>query len=274
MQKPVPLLRKNRNRRVTVSSLCFGAFGVFLSFSAALGEEVEVNVGRAKQLFVDDHVVSTTTNVSREVGRATKHGVVLEPTLPSDFQSGVVQDGPDGGPGYEFGESTFCWFFSPHWDAGKKKFRLWYMASKREGSGLAYAESEDGIHWRKPMVAKDGKSNLVIVNPGGGLDGITVTIDPSLPFGHAEKYKAAYFSFGGEGNHGTRTRLDYSVDGINWKPYNNGRPVTGRAADFSNLITWDPHRKSPRWWKVRLSKVTRKASMPTAPNATQLLARR
>ena len=212
-------------------------------FTVLADEQATVEVGLKKQLFVDDHVVATQEHVTREVGQATKHGVVLEPTLPTDFQAGAVHDGPDGGPGYEFGESTFCWFVSPHWDAGREKFRLWYMASKRPGSGLAYAESEDGVNWTKPMVSKDGKSNLVIVNPGGGLDGITVTIDPTLPRGHAEKYKAAYFSYGGEGDHGARTRLDYSADGITWKSYNSGRPVTGRAADFSNLITWDPNRE-------------------------------
>ncbi|MFP6882448.1 MAG: hypothetical protein VCA34_15955, partial [Roseibacillus sp.] len=113
-----------------------------------------VEVGLNKQLFVDDHVISKKENVTREAGRARKLGVVMKPTLPTDFQAGRVHDGPDGGPGYEFGESTFCWFFSPHWDSDRKMFRLWYLASKRKGSGLAYAESKDGIHWTKPLIAK------------------------------------------------------------------------------------------------------------------------
>ncbi|NIP92724.1 MAG: hypothetical protein GWO24_04365, partial [Akkermansiaceae bacterium] len=29
------------------------------------------------------------------------------------------------------------------------------------------------------------------------------------------------------------------ADGINWKPYNDGRPVTHRAADTYNQIIWD-----------------------------------
>jgi hypothetical protein len=202
-----------------------------------------LTIGLRKQLFVDDYVIAEMRGITREAGRAKKYGVVLKPSLPTDFQTGEVHDGPDGGAGYEFGESAFCWFISPHWDAGKKMFRLWYMASKRPGSGLAYAESKDGMIWTKPLVSRNGKSNLVIVNPGGGLDGINVSIDSSLPLGHAEKYKAAYFSYGGEGNHGTMTRLDYSADGITWKSYNNGKPVTGRAADFSNQIVWDENRK-------------------------------
>ena len=74
---------------------------------------------------------------------------------------------------------------------------------------------------------------------GAGLDGVTVTIDPSLPYGSSEKYKVAYFPHPGK----CQTHLGYSADGINWKHYNNGNPVTGRAADFSNKITWDPNRK-------------------------------
>jgi hypothetical protein len=114
------------------------------------------------------------------------------------------------------------------------------MPSKRKGIGLAYAESKDGIKWTKPMVSKDGKSNIVMEPANGaGLDGVTVTIDPSVPYGSPEKYKVAYFPHPGK----CQTRLGYSADGISWKHYNNASPVTGRAADFSNKITWDPNRK-------------------------------
>ena len=214
-----------------------------------------LKIGTQKQLLVDNYIVANTENLKFEAGQATKHGIVLKPTLPTDFQSGKVHDGPDGGPGYEFGESTFCWFFSPHWDASRKMFRLWYMASKRPGSALAYAESKDGIHWKKPLVSRDGKSNLVNWDSpipilrekksrelvSIGLDGVTVSIDPRLPWGHAEKYKVALYP--NRGGQDCRTRLGYSSDGINWSFYNKGLPVTGRAADFSNQIFWDPPNK-------------------------------
>ncbi len=214
--------------------------GVMISVTSVAGAEESVPIGLQKQLFVDDYVVAKKENVTLEAGQAKKHGVVMKPTLPSDFQTGKVHDGPDGGAGYSFGESAFCWFFSPHWDESKKMFRLWYMPSKRKGIGLAYAESKDGIKWTKPMVSKDGKSNIVMEPANGaGLDGVTVTIDPSVPYGSPEKYKVAYFPHPGR----CQTHLGYSADGISWKHYNNGKPVTGRAADFSNKITWDPNRK-------------------------------
>jgi hypothetical protein len=37
--------------------------------------------------------------------------------------------------------------------------------------------------------------------------------------------------------------LGYSADGISWNFYNEAKPVTGRAADFSNQILWDPLKK-------------------------------
>ncbi|MDP7105686.1 MAG: hypothetical protein QGH41_01335, partial [Roseibacillus sp.] len=216
------------------------------------GDATAVEVGLNKQLFVDDHVISEKENVTREAGVARKLGVVLKPTLPSDFQAGRVHDGPDGGPGYEFGESTFCWFFSPHWDADRKMFRLWYLASKRKGSGLAYAESRDGIRWTKPLISKDGKSNLVnwasevpILRHKKsmdlldiGMDGVTVTIDPGVPTGSPEKYKVAFYP--NMGGSDAKTRLGYSADGIHWNLYNRGHPVTERAADTNNQIHWDP----------------------------------
>lgn len=230
-------------------SLCVFALALFPGFLTAL------EVGLRKQLFVDDYIISRITNVTREAGVARKMGVVLRPTLPTDFQAGEVHDGPDGGPGYEFGESTFCWFFSPHWDADKEMFRLWYLASKRKGSGLAYAESRDGIHWTKPLISKDGKSNLVNWNSKVpilrhktsmnlldiGMDGASVTIDPTLPAGSREKYKVAFYP--NMGGSDARTRLGYSADGIHWNLYNDGLPVTGRAADTNNQIHWDPLRK-------------------------------
>ena len=211
--------------------------------------EAPTPVGLQKQLFIDDYVVAEKSNVSLEVGQAKKHGVVMEPTLPTEFQSGAIHDGPDGGFGFE---SHFCWFFSPHWDPDKAMFRLWYMAGKRVGTGLSYAESSDGFNWTKPMISKDGKSNLVTWNSPVpilrrnesvdlldiGLDGATVTIDPSLAFGSPEKFKVAFYP--NSGGIDGKTRLGYSVDGIHWNLYHDGYPVTERAADTNNQIHWDP----------------------------------
>jgi len=252
------------NRRPPASALIVASLPLLVCLPGpAFGKEPAsgsprpqpLSLGLQKQLFVDDYIIEKKEHLTRRVGQARKHGVVLKPTLPTDFQTGEVHDGPDGGAGYEFGESAFCWFFSPHWDSDRKLFRLWYMASKRPGSALAYAESKDGISWTKPLISKDGKSNLVnwesdvpILREKRsrglveiGLDGVTVNIDAGVPWGHPEKYKVAFYP--NRGGQDCRTRLGYSADGINWKFYNKGLPVTGRAADFSNQLFWDPPNK-------------------------------
>ena len=37
--------------------------------------------------------------------------------------------------------------------------------------------------------------------------------------------------------------LGYSADGIHWNAYNDGKPVTHRAADTYNQIVWDAEAK-------------------------------
>lgn len=103
------------------------------------------------------------------------------------------------------------------------KFKLWYR-----GNPYGYAESKDGIHFRR--IAK-----LVGLDTARG-DSATFYIDPHEK-NPAHRYKACYA-------HSTiRAALSYSADGIHWKPYNNGKPVTGRAADTTNHITWDEDAK-------------------------------
>jgi len=38
----------------------------------------------------------------------------------------------------------------------------------------------------------------------------------------------------------------HSPDGIHWTPYNNGKPVTGRASDSYNQVLWDEGAKTYR----------------------------
>lgn len=233
-------------RPVTVV-LCVAIF-VFVATNAR-AKSSAIDIGTQKQLFVDDFIVDEKHGVTREVGQATKYGVVMEPTLPTEFQSGEVHDGPDGGYGFE---AHFCWFFSPHWNAEREIFQLWYMGSNRPHTGLCYAESKNGFHWTKPLISKDGKTNLVNWNSPvpslrlkksldlleSGINGVTVMVDPTLPYGSLEKYKVAFYPMPGGSD--CRTRLGYSSDGIHWNFYNNGHPVTSRAADTNNQILWDP----------------------------------
>ena len=189
-----------------------------------------VPVGLQKQLLVDDYVISRKQNVSRVLGTPRKVGVVVRASVPTDFHP--IRQFPDGLPETDhdgIGHRT-----SVLWNEQQRLFQMLYRASSEDTT--AYAESTDGIHWTKPCIANDGRSNLVTYRDRnrGTFYEASFVIDPTVPWGHPEKYKAAY----NPGN--TMCAIAHSADGRHWTGYNNGNSVTGRAADTQNQILWDP----------------------------------
>ncbi|MSU46994.1 MAG: hypothetical protein EXS42_07725 [Lacunisphaera sp.] len=176
--------------------------------------EEHLPVGLQKRLLVDDHVIDIKQNITRALGTPVKVGMVMQGTLLTD--------------GADLGYRT-----TVLWNEQRKKFQMIYRASGENTTG--YAESVDGITWTKPLVAPGGQSNLITYNGSshGKFFEAAFMIDLTLPWGHAEKFKAAF-------NSGTtRCAIGYSADGIHWNGYNNGSSVTGRAADTHNQILWD-----------------------------------
>ena len=182
-----------------------------------------MSFGVQKQLMVDDHVVASKSNITRELGRVEKLGPVLGPDLPTDFATYEGNCNP-----------WFAMRLTVLWNEPDQKYQMWYRAGGEEYTG--YAESENGIDWIKPKISADGQSNLISFRGAdyGTFFEAAVMIDPTVPWGHPEKYKAAY----NPGN--TMCAIGYSSDGINWHGYNDGNSVTGRAADTFNQIIWDP----------------------------------
>jgi hypothetical protein len=198
-----------------------------------------VRVGLRKQLMVDDHVIAEKQNVTRELGEVKKCGIVLEPTLPTDFvpppgkrRSGDYERSLKSGkkPDGSRVALDFGFYTTVLWNEKDQKFQMWYMPWRLAGVG--YAESKDGIHWARPLVGKGGKDNIVHLSQS-----FSCSIDPTVPWGHPEKYKAAFDS---NLDRVCQPCLAYSADGIHWSDYNGGKPVTGRAADCFDQVLWDP----------------------------------
>jgi len=161
-----------------------------------------LNIGLRKQLFVDDFAISELRDVSRVLGQAIKANKG-QPIFPEGWFAGtVLRD-----------EGTFKMWYTPR----DQDF------SKEEQLKGAYAESTDGLNWTK---------KADIAGPVGAH--LAVFIDPHEK-DPKHRYKTAY--------HPTKPPyaacLAYSADGINWTAYNNGEPVTERAADTWNQILWD-----------------------------------
>ncbi|MHC4324346.1 MAG: hypothetical protein ACYSUX_08745, partial [Planctomycetota bacterium] len=211
--------------RKSISLYC--VIMLFVSMTRA-GEVV--TVGLQKQLLVDDYVIAQKQNITRELGKPRKIGAVMKATLPTDFHP--TKQFPDGLP--ESGHNGIGYRTTVLWSERQEIFQMLYRASAEDLT--AYAESKDGINWTKPFISNDGNSNLITYRgkSQGTFYEASFMIDPTIPWGHPEKYKAAY----NPGN--TMCAIAYSPDGIHWKGYNNGESVTGRAADTHNQILWDP----------------------------------
>jgi len=187
-------------------------------------------VGLQKQLLVDDYVIAEKQNITRELGKPKKMGVVMKPSVPTDFNptKQLSDDISQTGENSEFARRLSVVF-----NDNRQCFQMLYRACR---GSTGYAESKDGISWTKPLVSQDGKSNLISYRgkDSGTFYESSFMIDPTVPWRHPEKYKAAH----NPGN--TMCALAYSADGIHWTGYNDGKSVTGRAADTHNQILWDP----------------------------------
>jgi hypothetical protein len=211
---------------------------------ASAASDATLPIGLDKQLLVDDHTIAERQNVRRVLGQVTK---------ANGGQPVMVADKP--------WEDDICGFYGTVLHDGQK-FRMWYHPW---AYAVAYAESDDGLHWRKPTLnmydfsverAQNkaetdagfspregapldwrGKQNNII---GFFGDGFTCFLDPHET-DPAHRYKACYGQIPK-----ICACLAHSPDGIHWTPYNKGEPVTGRASDTYNQLLWDEDAKTYR----------------------------
>ena len=122
------------------------------------------------------------------------------------------------------------------YSAGTRTFRMWYHACKEmadrlkptaplvDGSVMqyemyvCYAESFDGLHWKKPAlnlmrVKEYGDNNIVVVDSGFIGGQATVIEDPEDP-DPGRRFKLLIYDNDGKGRDGAR--LAISPDGILW----------------------------------------------------------
>lgn len=108
--------------------------------------------------------------------------------------------------------------------------------SAGRGTGLLYAESDDGIVWTKPNLNrttwKGSKANNLIE-----LDGMTtgVYLDPDA----SDPSRRYLIVTGSNGAGGIAT----SPDGLNWSPVKNLAAETHARWDTPKNVVWDPARK-------------------------------
>lgn len=189
-----------------------------------LGDAIIVD---GKQLFIDDTIIAELENAEKVLNQPTKH-----PKNPL-----LVRDQP-----WEVDEPDYTTVI---YDAEENVFKMWYAMhdpKRRPGTSqqiLAYATSEDGIAWTKPIINEQDGTNIVFypkvpmfLSPGIFKD--PVARDPQ------KRYKMLFSASQDGTDGGLSTNAAYSPDGIHWteEPKNPTIPYS----DTQNCPFWDPRR--------------------------------
>ena len=200
------------------------------------GDSPALAIGSRKQLFIDHRFIESSEGIELVFNPPRQTGEKLvvadapweEGWHIGSYNSVLKEEGPDG------------------W-----RIRLWYDI--REGNGMlgegmlavAYAESDDGIRFTKPvlgLVEWNGSKENNLVFPtdlskmlvGGG----SVFRDENPRTPPAERYKSWSKLYRTPGIRRGENRVWYSADGLHWKLYD--QELTGlREADTQPTWFWD-----------------------------------
>jgi hypothetical protein len=209
-----------------------------------------VRIGAEKQVFIDWDMIEPGYGV----GWGTRDSVrVLPYEMPCDVRIAVHPPRVDPCPlivAEHPWEQHISSYVTTLEDDGR--FRLYYecyadpLALANYDAMLAYAESDDGITWRKPKVgavefngSKDNNIVFGLANSlGRGSHGATVFKDASAA--PAERYKLVHI-----GPDEQKRRCVFgamSPDGLHWRAIEQAL-VTDYESDTQNVVAYDDERK-------------------------------
>jgi len=207
-----------------------------------------IAIGSRRELFVDDALIESLTAGARTV---LHH--------PEAKEIAITHDAPWEGTGSGYHSV----FFDP--DLGKYRmyYKAWHLAVKdgkvNTGSHplfCCYAESDDGIHWRKPELGivefNGSKANNIVLAPATFGE---VTSDPGHPSVFRDenpncppeaRYKAIIRAAKPHG-----LLVFQSADGLHFSLMHPKPVITEGAFDSQNLAFFDPNISAYRaYWRV------------------------
>lgn len=130
------------------------------------------------------------------------------------------------------------------------KFRMWYGAvdsgevydKKQNNMRLAYAESDDGIHWVKPKLGLrkyngNTANNLCGLDYSGGCYCFEVLYEPDEPDPN-RRFKMAYTGYNNMGIRRPMLRVAYSADGLRWTEHPKNPVVRDTWVELSGIHRW------------------------------------
>jgi len=216
---PIPVWNKGKGNAVR----CLTFILTFISCAGVGAADEPINVGSRLELFVDDHLIEKMTDTR----------LVLHRPVPREVA--IVHDAP--------WEGNVCFYHTVFRDGDL--FRMYYRGAHHDYSVgkvshqvVCYAESDDGVHWRKPELGivefNESKKNSIIWN-GVGSHNFAPFKDPNPNCKPDELYKAL------GGGHGGLVAFK-SPDGIHWSLMGDEAVITKGAFDSQNLAFWDIER--------------------------------
>ncbi|PHS00912.1 MAG: hypothetical protein COA78_23330 [Blastopirellula sp.] len=214
-------------------STCFASVILASLLVPTIMADGPIDIGNRLELFVDQHLVETTTGAAEfKMHRPVPQEVVLTTDKPWEGNTSayytIFQDG----------DRYRMYYRASHYDTEKKK------ATHPEFT--CYAESKDGIHWIKPELglfefAGSKKNNIVWSGLGTHCFAPFKDTNPDcIP---SEQYKALSR---GSMNGKSGLFAFKSPDGIHWSLMTNEPVITKGAFDSQNLAFWDSHTKQYR----------------------------
>lgn len=233
---------------------CCGPIALFVLTAAvpsgAAGQtdssEATVDIGSRRELFVDDSLIEQLKGEAR-----------LQLHHPEPREIALVFDAPWEGTG----TSGFHCVFE---DGGR--YRMYYKAwnigfddkKKRivpSPGAACYAESDDGIHWRKPnlgLVEFNGSksNNIILIDHLRGsmklnAGYVAICKDDNPAAASDARYKAMFVTSNPKGMMPFK-----SADGIRWKAMSDVPVIASGAFDSQNVAFWDGVRGEYRaYWR-------------------------
>lgn len=231
------------------------------SGAVAVGEDRPLEpVYGERQLFLDDEFIEQQEGLQRSLHQPidVANNPVLAPEHPWEHRRI-----PFGSVYYSVEDNRFrCWYLAMNiYDSrpGFRGYRPEHHLPLHEAAFICYAESDDGIHWRRPDLGLhefrgSKQNNIVLTCPGSHFDSTSVLHTP-----HDSQHPWKMISFigrwpyekdlirkqwGKDFRFGVDQAAHYawsSQDGIHWSPMNDGQPVL-RASDRS-MFWWDAARQ-------------------------------
>ncbi|MBS3777522.1 MAG: hypothetical protein KGY70_20180 [Bacteroidales bacterium] len=203
--------------------------GIFICIAGLqVSDQKTIHIGNRRELFVDDYLIDKMNGAELRLHHPTPREVCL------------VTDEP--------WEGNTCGYFTIFQD--DSLYRMYYRGSHsgepEHREVTCYAESKDGIHWKKPNLGlhefNGSKANNIIWD-SLGTHNFTPFKDQNPDAKPEAKYKALARGKE-EGQHGLFAFQ--SPDGIHWSLMSDEPVITKGAFDSQNLAFWDPVRKEYR----------------------------